>query len=57
MTDGQSISNKTLLYPATSKQLLPILESCGFHDIESYGNFEKGAYSLDSSAFIVVAKK
>ena len=57
LTADQSISNTTPLYPATSKQLLPILESCGFKDIETYGNFEKSSYSLTSPALIVVAKK
>jgi glycine/sarcosine N-methyltransferase len=55
--DGQSFSNTTSLYPVTSKQLLPILKDSGFQTIETYGNFEKGTYSENSPAFIVVAKK
>lgn len=54
---GQSFSNTTSLYPATSKQLLPILKHCGFPAIEIYGNFEKGTYSANSPALIIVAKK
>jgi len=54
---GQSFSNTTTLYPITSEQLLPILKNCGFQTIETYGNFEKSAFSANSPAFIVVAKK
>ncbi|WP_254782386.1 bifunctional 2-polyprenyl-6-hydroxyphenol methylase/3-demethylubiquinol 3-O-methyltransferase UbiG [Bacillus sp. OK048] len=54
---GQSFSNTTSLYPVTSKRLLPILKDNGFQTIEIYGNFEKGAYSVNSPALIVVAKK
>ncbi|WP_342433265.1 class I SAM-dependent methyltransferase [Neobacillus sp. FSL H8-0543] len=54
---GQSFSNTTTLYPATSKQLLPILKNCGFQTIETYGNFEKIPFSVNSPAFILVAKK
>ncbi len=57
LTNDQTISNTTTLYPATSKQLLPILEDCGFQSIETYGNFAKDSYSLNSPALIVVAKK
>ena len=53
----QSFSNTTSLYPVTSKQLLPILKDSGFQTIEAYGNFEKGTYSVNSPALIVVAKK
>ena len=54
---GQTFSNTTSLYPATSKQLLPILKNCGFQTIETYGDFEKGTYLENSPALIVVAKK
>ena len=54
---GQSFSNTTSLYPVTSEQLLPILKNNGFQKIEMYGNFEKGTYSENSPALIVVAKK
>ncbi|MEH7247522.1 class I SAM-dependent methyltransferase [Neobacillus niacini] len=54
---GQTFSNTTTLFPVTSKQLLPILKESGFQTIETYGNFEKGTYSENSPALIVVAKK
>ena len=57
LTNDQSIANTTLLYPATLKQLLPLLERCGFRAIETYGNFEKSRYSVNSPACIVVARK
>jgi glycine/sarcosine N-methyltransferase len=56
-SEGQTFSNTTTLYPVTSEQLLPILKNCGFHSIETYGNFEKAVHSANSPAFIVVAKK
>lgn len=56
-TVDHTITNTTPLYPATAKQLLPILESRGFKDIEAFGNFEKSSYTPDSPALIVVAKK
>ena len=39
LTNDQSISNTTPLYPATSKQLLPILESCGFQGYRNLWKF------------------
>lgn len=56
-TADQTITNTTSLYPATAKQLLPILDCCGFQDIKPYGNFEKSPYTLESPALIIVAKK
>lgn len=54
---GQTFSNTTTLFPVTSKQLLPILKDSGFQTIETYGNFEKGTYSENSPALIVVVQK
>ncbi|MEH7274317.1 SAM-dependent methyltransferase, partial [Neobacillus vireti] len=56
-SNGQSISNTTSLCPITSQQLLPILKNSGFQTIETYGDFEKGPYSANSPALIVVARK
>jgi glycine/sarcosine N-methyltransferase len=53
----QSFSNTTSLFPVKAKQLLPLLKDSGFQTIETYGNFEKGPYSEDSPALIIVAKK
>ncbi len=56
-SEDQTFTNTTSLYPATSKQLLPILKNCGFQSIETYGDFKKGAYSANSPALIITAKK
>lgn len=55
--NDKSQTNTIPLYPITSTQLLPLLEQCGFEVIDAYGNFENKAYSIDSPALIVVAKK
>lgn len=55
--NGETQQNTIPLYPATSAQLIPLLEQCGFEKIEAYGNFEYKAYSIDSPALIIVAKK
>ncbi|KQL18747.1 class I SAM-dependent methyltransferase [Cytobacillus solani] len=55
--DGETQSNTLPLYPATASQLLPLLESCRFKEINSFGNFNSSPYSIDTPAFIVTAKK
>lgn len=50
-------TNTIPLYPAQSAQLLAILEQSGFNDINAYGNFEDKAYSMDTPALIITAKK
>ncbi|WP_050614143.1 class I SAM-dependent methyltransferase [Bacillus testis] len=55
--NGVSQKNTIPLYPATSTQLIPLLEQCGFERIKAYGNFEYKAYSIDSPALIIAAKK
>lgn len=55
--EGKTQSNTISLYPATASQLLPLLESCGFKEINTYGNFTSSPYSIDTPAFIVTAKK
>lgn len=54
--DGTSVSNSIPLSPITSEMLVPLLEKAGFTDIQLLGNFKGEPYSVDSPAFIVVAK-
>lgn len=55
--EGKTQSNTISLYPATASQLLPLLDSCGFKEINTYGNFTSIPYSADTPALIVTAKK
>lgn len=55
--DGESQTNTIPLFPATKSELLPLLRQCGFETIDVYGNFQSKAYSIDSPALVVVAKK
>jgi cyclopropane fatty-acyl-phospholipid synthase-like methyltransferase len=55
--DGETQANTLPLYPATASQLLPLLESCRFKEINTFGNFNNSPYSIDTPAFIVTAKK
>ena len=55
--NGEAKTNTIPLYPALSSQLLEMLEQCGFKDINAYGNFEDKAYSVDTPALIITAKK
>ncbi|WP_102271748.1 class I SAM-dependent methyltransferase [Cytobacillus massiliigabonensis] len=57
IADGKTQSNTIPLYPATVSQLLPILESCGFKEINTYGNFNSSPYSIDTPALIITAIK
>lgn len=57
ITEGKTKSNTISLYPATANQLLPLLQSCGFKEISTYGNFSNSPYSIDTPALIVIAKK
>jgi SAM-dependent methyltransferase len=56
--DGQSFSEKTLLYPLTSGELTKLLQEDGFTDISLYGDFKRSPYSKENSpALIAVARK
>ncbi|WP_256242163.1 bifunctional 2-polyprenyl-6-hydroxyphenol methylase/3-demethylubiquinol 3-O-methyltransferase UbiG [Bacillus sp. V3B] len=55
--DGEFQTNTIPLFPATKSELMPLLKQCGFKTIDVYGNFQSKAYSIDSPALIVVAKK
>lgn len=56
--DGERLSNTIPLYPVTAEQLRPVLHSCGFASVETYGNFDAEPYSSAASpALIIVAKK
>ena len=55
--NGEAKTNTIPLYPAQSSQLLEMLEQCGFKEITAYGNFEDKAYSIETPALIVTAKK
>lgn len=54
---GKTDSNTIPLYPATASQLLPLLESCRFKEIHTFGDFNSTPYSNNTPAFIVTAKK
>lgn len=58
LTEGEYSQRNTVpLYPATSAQLLPLLKQSGFTSIDVYGSFAYKAYSIDTPALIVIAKK
>lgn len=56
-TDEGIYTSTTPLFPATAAQLYPLLEECGFHSIEAYGNFARKKYDAEAPALIMVAKK
>lgn len=53
----QAATNTIPLLPLTAQQLLPLLEQCGFHNIEQYADFKKQPYTAEAPAFIIAAHK
>ena len=58
LTDSETntqITNNIELIPLLKKELLDILESCGFSQIKCYGNFAKEQFDIESSIPLVIS--
>lgn len=53
----ESLKNKVLLLPLTRDELSGILQSAGFKDIRTYGDFNKGIFKDDSYVLVTSCVK